>query len=145
MASTSTYLNFDGTTEAAFRFYARVFETEIIGEPMRMRDVPPMEGMPKTPEDQLDRIMHVHMRILGGHVIMGTDVTDAAPFELNVGNNIALNLQPDTRVEADRLFEALSTEGHVTVPMQDMFWGDYFGAVVDQFGVRWMINCDEKK
>lgn len=144
MASTTTYLNFDGNTLDAFEFYKKVFRSEFVGEPMRMRDVPPMEGAPKTPEDQLDNIMHIQMRILGGHMLMGTDVTEGMGVELKVGNNVHINLMPDTRAEADRLFAELSEGGHVTMPMQDMFWGDYFGSFIDQFGIRWMINCDGK-
>ena len=30
--------------------------------------------------------------------------------------------------------------GKVEMPMDDMFWGDYFGSFVDKFGVCWMIN-----
>jgi PhnB protein len=30
------------------------------------------------------------------------------------------------------------------MPMQDMFWGDYFGSCVDKFGVQWMVNTSSK-
>jgi PhnB protein len=61
-------------------------------------------------------------------------------FNVNQGNNVYINLAPDTRAEADRLFGALSAGGTVEMPMQDMFWGDYFGSCVDKFGVLWMVN-----
>ena len=28
--------------------------------------------------------------------------------------------------------------------MQEMFWGDYYGELVDQFGIHWLINCSSK-
>jgi PhnB protein len=28
--------------------------------------------------------------------------------------------------------------------MAEMFWGDYFGTLVDKFGVQWMMNCTSK-
>jgi PhnB protein len=39
------------------------------------------------------------------------------------------------------LFVALAEGGQVTMPMDVMFWGDYFGSCTDRFGIRWMINC----
>jgi PhnB protein len=27
------------------------------------------------------------------------------------------------------------------MPLQDMFWGAYFGSLTDKFGVLWMVNC----
>jgi PhnB protein len=30
------------------------------------------------------------------------------------------------------------------MPLQEMFWGGYFGSLVDQFGIRWMFNCASK-
>jgi PhnB protein len=42
------------------------------------------------------------------------------------------------------LFAALSAGGNVEQPLQEMFWGDYFGTLVDKFGVQWMINCSSK-
>jgi PhnB protein len=42
------------------------------------------------------------------------------------------------------LFAALSDGGEVEMGMEEMFWGDYFGSLVDKFGVRWMINCTSK-
>ena len=29
--------------------------------------------------------------------------------------------------------------------MTEMFWGDYFGSLIDKFGVQWMINCSSKE
>ena len=55
-----------------------------------------------------------------------------------------INLQPDTREETKRLFNALSEGGKVEMELQEMFWGDYYGALRDKFGVQWMINCSAK-
>jgi PhnB protein len=61
-----------------------------------------------------------------------------------MGNNVNINLEPDTRAETKELFDALSKDGQVTMELQDMFWGDYFGSCTDKFGVNWMFNCAEK-
>jgi PhnB protein len=88
--------------------------------------------------------MHVELAITGGHVLMGTDAPESMGFQVNKGNNVYINLEPDTRAEANRLFAALSAGGKVGQPMQEMFWGAYWGSFTDQFGVQWMINCTAK-
>ncbi|MEP6795785.1 MAG: hypothetical protein ABJB16_15755 [Saprospiraceae bacterium] len=54
------------------------------------------------------------------------------------------NLEPDTRVETKRLFDGLSKGGEVTMDMQDMFWGAYFGPCTDKYGINWMLICVKK-
>jgi PhnB protein len=88
--------------------------------------------------------MHVALPILGGHVLMGTDSAESMGFKLNFGNNIHINLEPDTQAETEKLFNALSDGGTVSMPLQKMFWGDYFGSCTDKFCVQWMFNCSEK-
>ena len=75
---------------------------------------------------------------------MGTDATESMGLKVNYGNNVHINLEPDSREETKRLYDALSDGGEVTMELQDMFWGDYFGSCTDKFGVRWMFNCSVK-
>lgn len=145
MARVSTYLNFSRNTEEAFLFYRSVFGTEFVGEINRMGEVPPQEGQPPLSEEDKNLVMHVQLPILAEHMLMGTDAPESMGFNLNQGNNLLINLEPDTRAETDELFKALSEDGKVEVPMQEMFWGDYFGSLVDKFGVHWMFNCTSKE
>jgi PhnB protein len=144
MASTSTYLNFPRSTEAAFTFYKTVFGTEFSAPIARFKDIPPQPGQPPLAETGKDLVMHVALPILGGHVLMGTDAPESMGFAVKYGNNIYINLEPDTRSETDRMFKLLSGNGKVEMPLQEMFWGGYFGSLVDQFGVNWMFNCTNK-
>jgi PhnB protein len=146
MASVSTYLNFPGNTEAAFEFYRSVFGTHYQGEGiMRMGNAPQEPGQPPLTEADKTLVMHVSLPILGGHLLMGTDATESMGFKVNFGNNVYINLQPDTRAETDRLFQRLGEGGKIEMPLQEMFWGDYFGSLVDKFGVQWMFNCSSKQ
>jgi len=145
MAKVSTYLNFTRNTEEAFNFYKSVFETEFMGPINRFSDVPPQEGMPPMAEADKNLVMHIALPILGGHMLMGTDAPESMGFKVNYGNNVHINLEPDTREETKRLFDALSAGGKVEMELQDMFWGDYFGSCRDKFGVQWMFNCAQKK
>ena len=144
MARVSTYLNFNRTTEEAFAFYKSAFKTEYSAPIARMGDTP---ANPDHPLDDADKnlVMHVELPILGGHVLMGTDAPDSMGFNCKPGNSIYINLEPDTQEEADRLFAALSVGGKIEMPLQDMFWGAYFGSFTDKFGVQWMINCATRK
>lgn len=144
MASVSTYLNFTRTTEQAFAFYKAVFKTEYARPIARYRDMPANAGCPPVSEADKDLILHVALPILAGHVLMGSDCVESMGYKPIPGNNVYVNLQPDTRAEADRLFKELSEGGAVEMPMQDMFWGDYFGSFTDRFGTHWMINCPSK-
>lgn len=145
MARVSTYLNFARETEAAFDFYKSVFGTEFAGPVQRMGEVPPQEGAPPLSEEDKNLIMHIELPILGGHVLMGSDAPESMGFAVNFGNNIYINLEPDTRGETDRLFAALSEGGAVEMALQEMFWGGYFGSLTDKFGVMWMLNCQNKE
>ena len=145
MPSTSTYLNFPRNTEEAFLFYKSVFGGEFDGGINRFRDIPPQDGAPALNEEDKDLVMHVCLPILGGHRLMGTDAPESMGFTVRFGNNVYINLEPDTREETERLFKALSEGGKVEMALQDMFWGDYFGSCTDRFGVQWMFNCAEKK
>ncbi len=145
MPRVSTYLNFPRSTEAAFLFYRSVFRTEFSRPIARFKDMSPQPGQPTLSAADQNLVLHVELPILGGHMLMGTDAPESMGFTVSPGDNVHLNLEPDTRAEADRLFAALADGGKVGMPMQDMFWGAYFGSLTDRFGIRWMVNCANKQ
>jgi PhnB protein len=139
MASVSTYLNFKRETADAFNFYKSVFGTEFINF-MRHGDVPGPDGQIDPNNPFKDLVINVQLPILGGHMLMGTDVPDEMGMTVNEGNNYSICLHPDSREETDRLFNALAEGGQVQNALADMFWGDYWGSLVDKFGIQWMFN-----
>ena len=143
MAKVSIYLNFQGNTEEAFDFYKSVFKTEYATPIIHFKDVPPQEGMPPLSEEDLNKVMHADLQILGGTHIMATDMLESMGHKLKIGNNTTINLEPDSKEETDRLFNLLSEGGSEISPMQNMFWGAYWGCCLDRFGVRWMFNFRE--
>jgi len=102
-------------------------------------DIPTQPGMPTFSEGDQARVMHVALPILGGIRIMDTDFLESMGHKLIEGNNVTINLEPDSREETDRLFAALSEGGSDVAPMRDEFWG-YWGCCKDKFGTRWMFN-----
>jgi PhnB protein len=146
MTRTSTYLNFQRNTEAAFNFYKSVFGGEFCGGGVaHFGDFPPAEGMPPLAEQDKKLILHIELPIVGGHILMGSDAPETMGFNINMGNNTHIMLELDSKTETEKLFNALSAGGKVTMELQVMFWGAYYGSCVDQFGVQWMFNCVEKK
>ena len=111
---------------------------------MRFGDIPEMPDQPAIPEEDKQLVMHIELPIIGGHTLMGTDAPQSMGFSLNKGNNVYIMLQPDTRAETKELFDALLVGGEIEQDLQEMFWGDYYGSLIDKFGVRWMFNCEEK-
>lgn len=141
MARTSTYLNFPRETEAAFTFYREVFGGEFLAPGLqRFRDMPQAPDAPPMAPEDAALVLHVELAITGGHVLMGTDAPPSMGFSVTMGSNMHLQLEPDTRAEADRLFAALSAGGRISMPLGEAFWGGYFGACTDRFGVQWMVQ-----
>lgn len=130
------YLNFPGHTLQAFEFYRSVFGGEF-GMVQLFKDTPMADQFPAS---VLDKVMHVSLTLPGGLELMGTDALPEMGHVCTMGNNVSISLHPQTKEEADRLFAALSQGAQVDMPMSEQFWGAYYGALADQFGVRWMIN-----
>lgn len=144
MAKVSIYLNFMGNAEEAFNYYKSVFKSEFVAPISRMKDVLLPPEAPKFPENEANKVLNVALPILGGTVLMGSDMLESLGHKLRTGNNITINLEPDSREETVRLFDALTEGATEVMPLQNMFWGAYWGTCLDRFGVRWMFNYTER-
>lgn len=89
--------------------------------------------------------MHVEVAITGGTILMGTDLVPSMGHALVIGSNVAINLEPDTLAEGQRLFDALSEGATEIVPFAPMFWGAHWGALLDRYGIRWMVNVPNEE
>jgi PhnB protein len=136
MITVNPYLNFNGNTEEAFNFYKSVFGGEFAGL-QRFKDTPEAGNIP---EDAKDKLMHISLPLGKGNLLMATDALESMGQSLTVGNNFSLSIQAESKEEADRLFNALAAGGQINMPLEDAFWGDYFGMLTDKFGIQWMIN-----
>jgi PhnB protein len=143
-ARVCTYLNFPGTCEEAFTFYKQVFRSEFINGIRRFGELPVGPGQPPVAESLKKLVLHVELPIAGGHILMGTDAPKEMGFTLAPGNNMHIQIEPESREEARRLFDELAAGGKVEMPLQDMFWGAYYGNFRDRFGINWMINYQER-
>lgn len=143
MATVNVYLTFNGNCEEAFNFYKSVFGGEFpyVG---KFNDMPPQEGMPAMSEADGNRIMHVTLPISKETCLMGSDTGGEWASSFKQGNNYSVSINAESREEADTLFNGLSSGGQVTMPMDNTFWGSYFGMFTDKFGINWMVSFDER-
>ena len=136
MATINLYLNFQGNTEEAFNFYKSVFGGEFTSL-QRFKDTPEAG---KIPASEQEKIMHIALPIGKGNVLMATDALESMGHKVIAGNNFSISIQAESKEEAERLYNGLSAGGKIEMPLQDMFWGAYFGMFTDKFGIRWMVN-----
>ncbi len=142
MTKVHAYLNFEGNAEEAFDFYKKVFGGEF-SSAVRFKDFP-VEGM-EVPKADENKMMHISLPISDDAILMASDTLPAFGQKLVQGNNVYISLHPDSKEEADRLFNALAEGGEVEMDIDDQVWGDYYGAFKDRFGVQWMVNYSPPK
>ena len=135
--SLTIYLYFNGNCREVFEFYRSIFggEFEMLST---FREGP--EDMP-LPEDVLNQVMHVAYPI-GSSMLMGSDMPSQFGPTPVQGSNFSISYTSSSREEADELFAKLSDGGTVTMPMEDQFWGAYFGSCIDKFGISWQLNTE---
>lgn len=127
-------LLFDGEAEAAFNFYKSVFGGEF-SNLQRFSDLPtPME----MPESEQAKILHMALPI-GNTVLMGMDLPPNRGTA-NKGNNFFITLNTESKEETDDLFNKLSDGANIMMPVEQQFWGAYFGMLTDKFGIQWMLT-----
>ncbi len=140
--SINPYLTFGGNCEDAFNFYRSVFGGNFayMG---RFGEMPPMEGQAPMAESERNKIMHVSLPISQETILMGSDSSDAFGHSTNIGNNFSISISATSQPDADRLYNGLSADGKLTMPMNKTFWGSYFGMLTDKYGIQWMVSYDE--
>ncbi len=131
----NAYLMFDGNCEAAFKFYEKAVGAKTVVK-MTFGDTP-MAG--EMPADWRGKWVHARMQV-GDQVVMASD---APPGRYEAPKGMSINLSFEQPTEADRIFKALSDGAKVTMPIQETFWAQRFGMLVDKFGVPWMVNCEK--
>ena len=92
----------------------------------------------QTPPDSRDKIMHASLKV-GDALLMGSDAPPQYQERMG-GFSVSTSVQDPN--EAERIFTALAKGGNVRMPLQETFWAQRFGMLVDQFGVPWMVNCE---
>jgi PhnB protein len=137
MALINAYLNFNGDCRAAMEFYQGCLDAELVLQPIEG------SGMEQQcPAAMRHQILHATLQ-KGRLLLMGSDMTGSDGF--SKGNNMALCLNCESETEIREFYEKLSAGGQLIHPLRTEFWGAIFGVFTDRFGIRWMLNYDQKQ
>ena len=86
------------------------------------------------------KLMHASVRIGDSVVMLNEEMPEWGAFgpKSLQGSAVTIHLYVEN---ADAVFEQAVTAGaRVTMPLDDMFWGDRYGKVEDPFGHQWSIG-----
>ena len=124
------YLNFNGNTKEAMKFYQSVLGGELSLQTF---------GEAKMARSPMENDLIVHARLNSGAVtIMASDAPTG--MKTQFGDNVHLSLMGGDSEKLTHIFNTLSKEGKVDMPLAKQFWGDTYGQLTDRFGVHWMVN-----
>jgi len=139
MAQINPHINFNGNAKQAFEFYKSVFGGEF-ERVVYLKDL----SIPGFTIDEQDaeKIMHIALPI-GTNILMGNDVPTGMGTVNENENRSKISITAASREEADHLFNGLSANGSIEMPMEDSPWGSYFGMFRDKYGIEWMIDFKE--
>jgi PhnB protein len=142
MAQINPYIHFNGNAEQAFTFYQSVFGGEF-AKIARYKDI----SSPEFPiaENDENRIMHIALPIGKSTVLMASDVLAIMGQVMEADNRYTVAIGAESKEEADKLFNGLSKDGKVEMPISYAPWGNYFGMFADKFGVQWMVDFNPKQ
>jgi PhnB protein len=124
------YLNFNGNTAEAMKFYQSILGGELIMQTFAEA------GMAKTPEEG-NRIVHADLK----NETLSFMASDGHPSQqVRFGDNIHMSISGTDQNKLTEFFNKLAQDGKADMPLAKQFWGDTFGMLTDKFGVHWMIN-----
>ena len=134
MTQINAYLSFNGNCRDAMTFYK-----ECLGGELMLQAV---EGSPAADKMPAAFGPHIlHSTLTNGDLLLMA--SDMVPEELVQGNTVSLSLNCSSQEEIETLFSHLSAGGKITHPLADEFWGATFGALIDKFGMNWLLNYDK--
>lgn len=126
--SVKTHLMFEGDAEDALNFYDSLFEDAEILDVQRFG---PEAG------EHAGEVLLAQFRI-GEHRFQFANSTISHEFTFTPSMSIFIDLEDADRQE--ELFEKLSEDGNVMMPLDDYGFSTRFAWVSDRFGVSWQLN-----
>ncbi|MGV7106094.1 VOC family protein [Flavobacterium sp. U410] len=140
MAQINPHINFNGNAEEAFTFYKSVFGGEFT-KIIRFKELSSPEF--QIPENEINKIMHIALPI-GKNFLIANDVPESMGRTNENENRSKISISAENKEEAYKLFNGLSADGQIEVPMKESPWGTYFGMFRDKYGIEWIVEFDPK-
>ena len=129
-ATLSPYLNFNGNTADAMRFYQSV-----LGGDLNIQTF----GDAGVAQNDNEKNLTLHAALTVDGITLFA--SDGRPDQKVIfGDNVHLSLQGSDSAGLTGYFNGLAAGGQVDMPLAKQFWGDTFGMLTDKFGVHWMVN-----
>ena len=129
-ATLSPYLNFNGNTAEAMRFYQSV-----LGGDLNIQTFGDA-GVAQN-DNEKNRTLHASL-ISNGITFFASD--GRPDQQVIFGDNVHLSLQGSDTERLTGYFNGLAAGGRVDMPLAKQFWGATFGMLTDKYGVHWMLN-----
>ncbi|AYG04043.1 VOC family protein [Gryllotalpicola protaetiae] len=126
------YLNFRGNARKAMEHYQSIFGGELI---LNTADDLGIE----LPAQRRNQVMHAQLTTSAGIVLLASDIHAEDTDQQSSGNLHSIMVYGD-EAETTQVWERLTENGTITVPLARSAWGDFFGATVDEYGVTWLVN-----
>ncbi len=134
-ARINPYISFNGNAREAMERYKELFGGSLTQTTFK-------EGGMSQGDADAELIMHSQLETDNDMVLMGADMPPS--MEYKPAGNVSVSLSGTNVEELRAAFAGLSDGGMIVEPMEKAPWGDWFGMVVDRFGVFWMVNASEQ-
>jgi PhnB protein len=138
MPQINPHINFNGNAEEAFTFYQSIFGGAFV-KVIRFKDIASSEF--PVPAHEENKLMNIALPI-GKNFIMGNDVPEIMGRTNENENRSKISIHAESKEEAEIIFNGLSIDGQIEVPLVDTGAGSYFGMLRDKYGIEWMVNFD---
>ncbi|ETZ23204.1 glyoxalase [Pedobacter sp. V48] len=139
MRSINPWINFNGNAEEAFTFYKSVFGGEFT-KIIRFKDLASAEF--PVAEHEANKIMYIALPIGKNNTLIANDVPEFMGRVNENENRSKIAISAESREEADKVFNGLSTGGDIEGPIGDSPWGTYAGMFRDKYGIEWIVEFD---
>ena len=123
MIKINPWINFNGNAEEAFDFYKSVFGGEV---------------------KKAENGMFISLPIGKENMLIANNVPEGMGQVNENENRSKIAVSSESKEEADKIFNGLSSGGSVEVPMSDGM-GSYMGMFRDKYGIEWIIEFSPNK
>jgi PhnB protein len=86
------------------------------------------------------RLMHAALKVGDGFLFLCDDFPEYCGFSRAPGGPSPVTLHLNVPCADTAIARAEKAGAKVTMPAQDMFWGDRYGQIVDPFGHSWSFS-----
>lgn len=129
-----TYLTFNGNCREAMSFYA-----DCLGGELQYQTLGEAPEAEKLPENMKRYIFQATLK-KDNCVIVATDLV--GDNRLIKGNAVSIFIECENKKEMKTYYKKLSEGGNPVQPIQNTFWGAWFGGLIDKYSINWLLHCN---